>query len=61
MMATTIGDHPCHKRISALQLARLQESSRRMSTGLRGVEPEENRGPEHRLIPQKNDPQYFFR
>jgi hypothetical protein len=45
-------DQTC-ARVSALQLARLEESSRRMATGLRGVEPEENRGPEHRLIPEK--------
>src|SRR6266853_6061779 len=45
-------DQTC-ARVSALQLARLEESSRRVATGLRGVEPEENRGPEHRLIPKK--------
>src|SRR6267143_7104425 len=45
-------DQTC-ARVSALQLARLAESSRRMATGLRGVEPEENRGPEHRLIAEK--------
>src|SRR6266481_1822770 len=44
-------DQTC-ARVSALQLARLEESSRRVATGLRGVEPEENRGPEHRLIPK---------
>src|SRR2546421_4801273 len=45
-------DQTC-ARVSALQLAWLEESSRRMATGLRSVEPEENRGPEHRLIPEK--------
>jgi len=40
-------------RISALQLARPEESARRVATGLRRAEPEENGGPEHRLIPKK--------
>src|SRR5271167_1561644 len=39
-------------RVSALQLARLEESSRRMATSLRRVEPKENQDPENRLIPE---------
>src|SRR5271169_3314072 len=38
-------------RVSALQLARLEESSRRMATSLRRVEPKENQDPENHLIP----------
>src|SRR5882762_1346412 len=39
--------------LPAFQSAGPGESARRVATGLRGFESEENRGPEHRLIPKK--------
>ena len=39
--------------VSALQFVRLKESSRRVATALRGVNLDENRSPEHSLIPKK--------
>jgi hypothetical protein len=45
--------------VSAIQVARLEESSRRVATAMRGVKLEENRSPEHRLIPKKQSTHRF--